>query len=315
MNIDFRFIVAACFLMALGVGIFNLMQVSLLSKQMVAVQDSIGSLAEDQASTFAKIDVTERALVAQQEREDKRVEQVLAKSQDQLLTSAVAKIAPAVVSIVVSKDVPRLQVSYMNPFGDDPLFRDFGYQIPVWEEKGSTRERVGAGSGFLITSNGYILTNKHVVDEPGASYIVLLSTGEQKPAKVVYQDPKADVALLKVEGTYRTIASLGDSSKVKLGQTVIAIGNALGEYSNSVSVGIISGLDRTIQASDSSGNSERLNGVFQTDAPINLGNSGGPLVDINGSVIGINVATVYGSNNISFAIPIDSVKAILSNLR
>jgi len=233
-------------------------------------------------------------------------EQVIKKSQDELLTAAVAKATPAVVSIVVSKDVPKLEVVYVNPFGEDPFFKDFGFRVPVYRQKGVERQKVGAGTGFLATKDGYIITNKHVVEDAEAQYTVLLSDGRQENAVVIYRDPAQDIAVIKIPGSgYKTI-SLGDSDSLKLGQTVVAIGNALGEYSNSVSVGIVSGLNRKITASSGSG-TEELSGVIQTDAAINPGNSGGPLLDLNGNVVGVNVATVIGSSNISFSIPIDSV--------
>jgi serine protease Do len=238
--------------------------------------------------------------------------QVAARSQNPSLTTAVSKVVPAVVSVVISEEVPKLQVHYENPFGDDPNFQGFNIQIPVYQQVGTTTQEVGAGSGFLVRSNGYILTNKHVIIDPNASYTILLSNGAQKTAKVVYKDPNNDVAVLKIDGTGYPTVSLGDSSSVQLGETVAAIGNALGEYNNSVSTGIISGLNRSVQAQDENGNVENLNGIIQTDAAINPGNSGGPLLDLNGNVVGINVATVAGANNIGFAIPINSVKAALN---
>ncbi len=231
-------------------------------------------------------------------------------NQEELLTAAVAQVAPAVVSIVVSKDVPKLEIEYINPFGNDPFFRDFGVRIPVYRQKGVTEQKVGAGTGFLIRSDGYIITNRHVVSDVQAKYTVLLSSGEQKAAEVVYRDPQYDIAILRIAGKGYPYVRLGDSDKLKLGQTVFAIGNALGEYNNSVSVGIISGLNRTIEASDGR-QIEKITGVIQTDAAINPGNSGGPLVDLSGKVIGVNVATVRGSENIGFAIPVKVVKQIL----
>ncbi|MEK7662161.1 MAG: trypsin-like peptidase domain-containing protein [Patescibacteria group bacterium] len=233
-------------------------------------------------------------------------EQVIKKSQDELLTAAVAKATPAVVSIVVSKDVPKLEVVYVNPFGEDPYFKDFGFQVPVYKQKGVERQKVGAGTGFLVTGDGYIITNKHVVLDTEAQYTVLLSNGRQENATVVYRDPKYDIAIVKISGVGYKAVTIGDSGKLKLGQTVVAIGNALGQYSNSVSVGIVSGLNRNISASTGAG-AEELTGVIQTDAAINPGNSGGPLLDLEGDVVGVNVATVIGSSNISFSIPIDSV--------
>lgn len=235
------------------------------------------------------------------------------KSQDQILMEAVAKITPSVVSIVITKDVPRLEVVYLNPFGDDPFFNDVDLRVPRYIQKGTEEKRVGAGTGFLISGNGYIVTNRHVVDDPKARYTALLSDGVQKPATISYIDDKVDLAIVKVDGTNYPHVDMGNSDVLKLGQTVFAVGNALGEYNNSVSTGIISGLDRTVTASDSSGQTETLSGVIQTDTPINPGNSGGPLVTLDGDVIGVNVATVVGSNNISFAIPINMIKSTINS--
>jgi serine protease Do len=172
---------------------------------------------------------------------------------------------------------------------------------------------VGAGTGFFITSDGYILTNRHVVEDVQADYTVLLANGAQKQATVVYRDSANDFALVKIDGKGYSKVSLGNSDALKLGQTVVAIGNALGQYSNSVSVGIISGLHRAITASGAGG-SENLNGVIQTDAAINPGNSGGPLFGLDGKVVGVNVATVQGSSNISFSIPISQILGSIRNV-
>lgn len=239
---------------------------------------------------------------------------IVEQSQDQLLVGAIAKVSPSVVSIVISKDVPKLQVTYENPFGNDPAFQGIDMRIPVYKQIGTEKKQVGAGSGFIVRSDGYIITNKHVVDDTSADYTVLLATGAQKSAKVVYIDPSQDLAIIKIDGNNYPSVTLGDSSVLKLGQTIAAIGNALGEYSNSVSVGIVSGLNRTIEASDQSGNTEKLTGILQTDAAINPGNSGGPLLDLSGKVVGVNVATVVGSNNIAFSIPINNAKEIISKI-
>jgi serine protease Do len=235
------------------------------------------------------------------------------KTQEELVTGAVAKIAPAVVSIVAVKDVPKVEVVYQNPFGDNPLFKDFSMQVPVLKQKGSERKQIGAGTGFVITSDGYLVTNKHVVSDTSATYGVFMPDGSFKEASVVFTDEKKDVAILKITGTNYKKVFLGDSASAKLGQTVIAIGNALGQYNNSVSIGIISGLNRKIEATGENNTKEILDGVIQTDAAINPGNSGGPLIDTEGKVIGINVATIIGSSNISFSIPINSVKEAIKS--
>jgi serine protease Do len=277
-------------------------KIALLQKQISGLQQQVSKLTNNppQAAPPPQ-EIINREVIREQ-------------SQDQLLTDAVAKTAPAVVSIVISKDVPQLQVVYTNPFGDDPFFKDFGFQVPTYKQIGTQKQKVGAGTGFLITSDGYIVTNRHVVEDAAADYTVLLSNGKQLPAKVVYKDSKLDTAIIKVDGSNFATVALGDSSGLKLGQAVIAIGNALGEYNNSVSTGIISGLGRTVQASDPQGNTETLSGVIQTDAAINPGNSGGPLLTLQGQVIGINVATVQGSSNISFSIPINMVKEIINTV-
>jgi len=272
------------------------------------LQKQIGLLQEQLNKTTG-----ENTAVALSLQEIKNRQAVREKSQDELVTVAVSKVAPGVVSIVISKDVPQLEVTYVNPFGDDPFFKDFSIQVPVYKQKGIVHQKVGAGSGFFVTSNGYILTNKHVVSDMQADYTALLSTGKQAKASVMYRDPKNDIALVKIDGVGYPTVSLADSDSLKLGQTVIAIGNALGKYNNSVSIGIVSGLNRSIEAS--SGNTtEQLTGVIQTDAAINPGNSGGPLINTNGEVIGINVATVQGSSNISFSIPINAVKSIITSV-
>lgn len=236
------------------------------------------------------------------------------KSQDDLLTATVAKVAPAVVSIIASKDVPKYVVTYQNPFGNDPFFRDLNIQIPVVVSSPEMERReVGAGTGFIIRQDGYILTNRHVVSDNTAEYTVFLSKGYQQKAKVIYSDAISDVAILKIEDTNLPAVKFGDDKNLKLGQTVIAIGNALGEYNNSVSVGIISGLDRTIQASGG-GITEELKGVIQTDAAINPGNSGGPLITLGGEVVGINVATAIGSNSISFSIPTSLIQKTIAKI-
>lgn len=233
-------------------------------------------------------------------------------SQEGALTAAVAKVAPAVVSIVISKDVPKLEVVYENPFGNNPRFRGFDVRIPVYRYEGTKRQEVGAGTGFFVREDGYIVTNNHVIDEVGVEYTALLSSGEQKAAEVIYRDEINDLALLKIDGGGYPTVVLGDSSKLQLGQTVAAIGNALGEYSNSVSVGIISGLNRTVEAYNSSTRRvERLSDVIQTDAAINLGNSGGPLFNLSGEVVGVNVVTTLGANSIAFAVPSMKVADLL----
>jgi serine protease Do len=277
-------------------------KITILQKQISAVESDLVKVASSSGASLLPL------------QEIANRQQVIQKSQDQLLTAAVAKNAPSVVSIVISKDVPQYEVTYVNPFGDDPFFQDFGAQMPVYKQTGTVQQKVGAGTGFIITSDGYILTNKHVVSDDQAAYTVLLSNGKQLPAKVVYKDFSNDAAIVKIDGSGYAPVALGDSGALQLGETVIAIGNALGEYNNSVSVGIVSGLNRSIEAQDSGGNAEQLSGVVQTDAAINPGNSGGPLLNLNGEVVGVNVATVSGSQNIGFSLPVNVIKPIIKTV-
>jgi serine protease Do len=174
----------------------------------------------------------------------------------------------------------------------------------------------GAGSGIVISKDGYVLTNKHVVPEGSDNFTVVMSDGkEYTDVKVVGRDPFNDIAFLKINGVSNlTPAVLGDSSQVMTGQKVVAIGNALGLFRNSVTSGIISGIGRPVQAQDSLGTSEQLENLLQTDAAINPGNSGGPLVDLKGEVVGINTAVAQEGQAIGFAIPINDAKNIIESV-
>lgn len=232
---------------------------------------------------------------------------------EQSLTTVAQQASPAVVSIVVTKRLPQYEIIYFNPFGENSTFDEFDIGIPIYRQTDSTLRQIGAGTGFIIASNGYILTNKHVVGDQDALYTVVLNDGTQMNGSVVYRDPTNDIALMKVEGSGFSAIPLGTSSNVQIGTNIVAIGNALGQYSNTISAGIISGLNRTIIATDPVTDEEvELEGVIQTDAAINPGNSGGPLLNLYGQVIGITTAYVVGSNNISFSIPIDEAKEAIS---
>jgi len=172
----------------------------------------------------------------------------------------------------------------------------------------------GEGTGQILTSNGYILTNNHVVPKDSRSLTVTLTDQKQYKAKIVATDPSKDLALLKIKANNLSTVKLGNSSEVSVGDGVIAIGNALGEFQNTVTNGIISATNRSITASDSSSpsGSESLSGLFQTDAAINPGNSGGPLIDTNtGLVIGVNTATSSTGQNLGFSIPINTAKKFI----
>ena len=215
--------------------------------------------------------------------------------------------SPAVVSIVVTQEVPVFE-NFFNPFN---------LRQPQQNNRSETERReVGGGSGFLVSADGLIVTNKHVVEGDNVEYAVFTSEGERFEAKVIARDPVNDIGVIKIEGSNLPFLEFGSSDNLEAGQAVIAIGNALGEFSNSVSVGVISGLSRSIQAGDSfGGRVEQLDNVIQTDAAINPGNSGGPLLDVHGRVIGVNVATALGSENIGFALPGDLVKSVVDSVK
>lgn len=286
--------------------VYQYLQVTKLEYALGVLQQSFSTL--EHTTNLAS------ATTAIQLSEMNRREQVAEKSETQLLQDAVAKATPAVVSIVENRVVPKLQVTYENPFGNDPFFQGFSIQVPVYQQVGTTTQRVSAGTGFFVRSNGYIVTNKHVVPDTDASYVVLLSNGAQKPASVIWRSSTEDLAIIKIAGNGYSILPLADSGAPALAQTVFAIGNALGEYNNSVSVGVISGLNRNLTALNNQDATETLTGVIQTDAAINPGNSGGPLVTLSGQAVGVNVAMVQGSQNIGFALPIERVGNALRSL-
>jgi S1-C subfamily serine protease len=190
--------------------------------------------------------------------------------------------------------------------------------VIVMQDTGTSQRgpQLGAGTGFVVSKEGYIVTNRHVVNVNNAMYSVVFADGDALEAEVVDIDPFLDIAFLFVD-TQKDLEplTLGDSDSIQIGQTAIAIGNSLGQFSNSVSKGIISGLGRTILASNEDGtNADQLDDIIQTDASINPGNSGGPLLDIGGNVIGVNVAKSQTGENIGFAIPINAVKPILVSM-
>ncbi|MDP2930834.1 MAG: trypsin-like peptidase domain-containing protein [bacterium] len=239
-------------------------------------------------------------------------------TQEQAIINVVKDASPAVVSIIITKDLPVYEQYYTMPFDD---FFGFQLQVPQLRQKGTQKQEVGGGSGFIVSKDGLILTNKHVVLDTEAEYTVLTNDGKKFIAKVLARDSFQDLAIIKIEPEIIDsvqkdfpVVKLGDSSKIEIGQTVIAIGNALGEFRNTVSVGVISGLSRTITASGG-GLAETLDDVIQTDAAINPGNSGGPLLNLRGEVIGINTAIVQDAQNIGFTIPINQAKRDIQQVK
>jgi serine protease Do len=237
--------------------------------------------------------------------------------EDSAVIDVVEKSAPAVVSIIISKDVPKVQDFFSDPFNFPDFFNPFGGPSDQGQNNqgGTEKQKIGGGSGFLITGDGLIVTNKHVVSDTIADYTVITNDGKEHKASVLAQDPVNDIAVIKIDGNDYPTLNLGDSDALKIGQTVIAIGNSLGEFTNTVSRGIVSGLKRNVTASGGFGQSERLTNIIQTDAAINPGNSGGPLLDINGDVIGVNVAVAQGAQNIGFALPSNQIKKVIDQVK
>ncbi len=230
--------------------------------------------------------------------------------------NAVKKVAPAVVSIVISKDLSKIynQSSFL------PDFFNFGFPF-VFESPStgnggqSGKTEIGGGTGFIISSDGLILTNKHVAADPEAEYTVITNDDQKYDAKILAVDPFLDIAVLKIDAKDLPTVELGDSDKIDLGQTVIAIGNSLGEYKNTVTKGVISGIGRRVVAGDRQGGSEVIEEAIQTDAAINPGNSGGPLINLAGQVIGINTAMNQEGQLIGFAIPINAARQDIESVK
>lgn len=215
---------------------------------------------------------------------------------------AIKKVDPAVVSIIVY---------------EEDVFEAVDI-ISGKMQKQKYKKQMQKGTGFLISNDGFILTNKHVVEaakEDKASFRIILSNGKQYYAQFIGKDPLNDLGVLKIFDKNLPFIELGDSDKLEMGSSVIAIGNALGRYQNSATKGIVSGLARSLTANGTDNKSEKLDNVIQTDAKINPGNSGGPLIDLNGKVVGINTAIEAAGSSIGFAIPINDARPVIISIR
>jgi serine protease Do len=222
--------------------------------------------------------------------------------EDSAIIDVVQQASPSVVSVVISKDINQYQQQYSNPFSPSP-FNFFGFGTGQQPSNNTPDiEQVGAGSGFFVTSDGMILTNRHVVADTSATYSVVTNDGKTYDAKILVRDTVNDLALIKIDIQGARPLTFADSDSIKIGQQVLAIGNSLGQYQNTVTSGIVSGIGRTLTAGGE-GESEQLEGVIQTDAAINPGNSGGPLLNLAGQVIGINTAIDQEGQLVGFAIP------------
>jgi len=227
-------------------------------------------------------------------------------SEENVIIDAVDNVSPSVVTIGIQQTRTSPDVYSFNPF--DPF-------SPFQRQQGSSQQiEQDIGSGFIISSDGLIVTNKHVVSVTDATYRVITKDDKTYDVVKIYRDPDNDLAIIKINATGLTPVEMGDSSKIKVGQMAIAIGTALGEFRNTVTVGVISGVGRGITAgSPFEGSAEKLTNVIQTDAAINPGNSGGPLLNSAGQVIGVNTAVSSQGQNIGFALPINVVKDAVNN--
>lgn len=226
----------------------------------------------------------------------------LSMDEQELTVRAINTVMPAVVSIVVYDQEDIVNIDFST--GQETI----------------TTERVkkGSGTGFLISADGLILTNKHVVEASSkriSEIKVIMNDGKQYDANLIDKDPLHDLAVLQIGGNSFPYVELGDSDNLPIGTTVIAIGNSLGLYQNSATKGIVSGLNRSLIAADTSGNSESFENLIQVDADINPGNSGGPLIDLDGNLVGVNVATDQGGTGIGFAIPVNDVRGAIQSVK
>ena len=246
---------------------------------------------------------------------------------DKRVIKIIRRVMPAVVSIAISKRLDDLEKEIPPDIAPTISTKPSGKKVKIDGKQDAIATlkmmadahgmiEVGGGSGCIVDPNGLILTNKHVVSDGLAAYSVILDDGRRFEAEILSRDPVNDVAILKIPTAKLPCLELGDATKLQLGQSVIAIGNALGMFKNTVSLGIVSGLSRAITAqADPNAPPQELRGLIQTDAAINPGNSGGPLVDRDGKVIGVNAAIVSGAQSSGFAIPINAARRDINDIR
>ncbi len=248
------------------------------------------------------LDTTMNTPVSEQVMESRIVELI---EEESATIAVVERVTPAVVSIVVKKQRGDVDTGFFfSPF----LYPESSDQDPT------ELIEVSSGTGFFVSEDGYLLTNRHVVDELDASYFVVNNDGEELPAELIDIDPFHDIAVLSVEGEGFPAVTLGDSGALQIGQTVIAIGNTLSEFRNTVTKGVVSGINRRVTAGNAY-NTEIIDEAIQTDAAINPGNSGGPLINLLGEVIGMNTAVSYEGESVGFAIPINEAKRAVEDVK
>jgi serine protease Do len=281
---------------------------------------------EQNQKMILRIDNLEAEIEEQKNKgNEENIEKKITYIEESKIIDTVDQVKEGVVSIIATKDVPKLR--RRNYFFDDFFFNDpfdMFFNDPFrergvpekekdTEDEESEKMKIGGGSGFIYSKEGLVITNKHVVSDKDAYYTIILFDGTEFDAEVLARDDFNDLAVLKIKDLKDielNPLSLGDSKNIQVGQRVVAIGNALAEFENTVTTGIISAKGRSIVASDGYSQGEQISNLLQTDAAINPGNSGGPLVNLNGEVIGINTAIAQNANGIGFAIPINDVKVV-----
>ena len=267
-----------------------------LAISIIVIFSAFGGALADRLFVFKPLDY----LFGKKIEKTQKLENPKTQNNDENVVIDVAeKVSPSVVTVAIKKD--QVVATF------DQFF------IPSGRTETIQRD---IGTGFIVGADGLIVTNKHVVSDLSAAYKVITKDDTEYEVKNIYRDPVNDLAILKIEpvaGKDLVAVTLGDSSNLKVGQFVIAIGTALGEFRHTVTTGVISGLGRGITAGDGSSFGEQLDGVIQTDAAINPGNSGGPLLSSSSQVIGVNVAVAGGGQNIGFALPINEIKDSLTN--
>ena len=242
---------------------------------------------------------------------------------DKRAIRVIKRVMPAVVSIAIAKHLEDLEKELPKELYPFIPSGPAGEKLQIPEEMVDRHGmvQVGGGSGFIVDPSGLILTNKHVLADRSAEYTVILDDGRRFAAEILSRDPINDVAIIKINakssnGHRLPSLYMGDAGRLELGQSVVAIGNALGIFRNTVSIGIVSGLSRSITAQAEPGATpQEMRGLIQTDAAINPGNSGGPLVDEHGLVVGVNAAIVSGAQSIGFAIPVNAARRDLADIK
>ncbi len=266
----------------------------------IAVGQSLHVLPQIKLENYLKLPTPSQKLFTPSDQKE------LVVYQESIVTRVIESAIPSVVTVGIDKTIQSadtLQFNPANPFA------------PIERVPGTTQKvEQNIGSGFIISASGLVITNKHVVGDTSAGYSVLTNDKKKYKVSKIYRDPLNDLAILKIDAEGLRPLALGNSSVLKLGQMAIAIGTPLGDFTNTVTVGIVSGLGRGISAgSPLAGHVEKLDNVIQTDAAINPGNSGGPLLNSTGQVIGINTAIASGGQNIGFAIPVSVISELIKD--